>query len=237
MAVMTVRKLLIWDFDGTLGYRVGGMWSAALLEVISSEATGIRVTADQLRPYLQSGFPWHMPEQPHTETWSAGRWWDALDPVFARAFEAVGFERTRAWLMAKQVRCVYPDPVRWRLFDDTLPALSQLSEAGWHHVILSNHTPELPGLVKHLSLTPHILQVFGSAQTGYEKPHPGAFQTVLDAFPEVTQLWMIGDSLQADIEGARRVGIPGILVRCHHPEARLYRPGLAEITAFLSREP
>jgi len=233
--VLTGTGLLIWDFDGTLAYRIGGMWSAALLEVISSEAPGRSVSADQLRPFLQSGFPWHRAEQPHPELQSAGQWWDALDPIFALAFEGVGLERTRAGQMAKQVRCVYPDPERWRLFADTLPTLSQLAQAGWYHVILSNHTPELPTLVKHLSLKRHILQVFGSAQTGYEKPHPAAFQIVLDAFPGVTQVWMIGDSWQADIEGARSVGIPGILVRRHHPEARFQCPELAEVADLLAR--
>ncbi len=34
--------------------------------------------------------------------------------------------------------------VSWELFDDTLPALDQLSADGWSHVVLSNHVPELP---------------------------------------------------------------------------------------------
>lgn len=224
-----VDRLLIWDFDGTLGYRAGGMWSGALLEVIATAAPGLHVTAAQLRPFLQSGFPWHAPHIPHPELQSPAQWWDALDPVFARAFEGVGFEPTRARLLARMVRSIYPDPARWRLYDDTLAALSQLTQAGWSHVILSNHVPELPRLVEHLGLLPHIVQVFGSARTGYEKPHPMAFRIVLDAFAQPTRVWMIGDSMNADIEGARRVGIPAILVRQHHPEASYQCLGLAEI--------
>jgi hypothetical protein len=41
------KKYLIWDFDGTLGYRPGG-WTAALLEVLQREAPTCDVTADQL---------------------------------------------------------------------------------------------------------------------------------------------------------------------------------------------
>ena len=31
-------KALIWDFDGTLGYRAGGMFGGALREIIRREA-------------------------------------------------------------------------------------------------------------------------------------------------------------------------------------------------------
>lgn len=58
---------LIWDLDGTLGYRQGGMFGTALLEVVQRAATDVEVTQDQIRPYLQSGFPWHVPERPHVE--------------------------------------------------------------------------------------------------------------------------------------------------------------------------
>lgn len=229
-------KLVIWDFDGTLAYRFGGLWAAALLEVISSDRPAFPATVDQLGPYLRAGFPWHKPEQPHPELRSARQWWDAMDPVFARAFSGVGLEPQLAWQMAKKVRRVYPDPERWHLFDDTLPSLHQLTKAGWHHVILSNHTPELASLVTHLSLSSHMLRVFGSAQTGYEKPHPQAFRNVLDAFPGASSIWMIGDSYLADIEGAQRAGIPGILVRQRHPEARVWRCSLTGIADVLNED-
>ncbi len=58
-------QYLIWDFDGTLGYR-SGMWSGTLLEVLRQEMPECPATVDDMRPYLQDGFPWHRPEQPHT---------------------------------------------------------------------------------------------------------------------------------------------------------------------------
>ncbi len=232
---MPIAKLLIWDFDGTLAFRVGGMWSSALQEILASEAPRLHVTARQLRPYLQSGFPWHRPEEPHPEILTAGQWWDALDPIFRRAFEGVGLQAAQAREMAGRVRRVYPDPVRWRLFGDTLPALDQLSQDGWNHAILSNHTPELPQLVEHLGLKAHVASVFCSAQTGYEKPHPSSFQLVLDAFARARRVWMIGDSMAADIEGAQRVGIPAILVRRQHPEGGIWCRGLEELPGVVGR--
>ena len=239
-------RLLIWDFDGTLGYRHGGAWSAALLEVLRRqlpgiEATdnhfrpylqtgfpwhhperphpGIEATVDHFRPYLQTGLPWHHPERPHAEIETAETRWARLGPLFQRAFQAVGRDvgatvgPSLARSLAEQVRPTYTDPARWRLFEDTLPTLDRLSERGWTHVLLSNHVPELREILDHLGLTPRMARIFNSAETGYEKPHPRAFEMVLESFPDPAAVWMVGDNPQADVAGAEAVGIPAILVR------------------------
>jgi putative hydrolase of the HAD superfamily len=227
-------RILIWDFDGTLGYRVGGMWTAALLEVIRHEASEFDVTADRLQPYLQSGFPWHSPHQPHPEIENAEQWWQAIMPVFEEAFVGVGLIPSRARAMAAQVRHTYSNPSCWRLFDDTLPALDQLSSQGWAHVILSNHVPELREIIQHLGLEPYLVRIFNSAETGYEKPHPRAFGSVLAAFPDTTAAWMVGDHFEADIVGAESAGIPGILVRNPHKEAKRFCSDLREIERLVN---
>jgi putative hydrolase of the HAD superfamily len=222
-------KTLIWDFDGTLGYRAGGMFGGALREVIHREAPALDVAVDQFRPYLRSGFPWHTPDRPHPEIVTSEQWWDALDPVFERALRGVGCDAGQACTLAKRVRRVYPDPLCWRLFDDALPTLDQLSARGWTHVLLSNHVPELPRILHHLGLEPRIASVFNSADTGYEKPHPQAFHLVLEAIGSVVAVWMIGDSYEADTVGAESMGIPAILVRRHHAGARYYCDELAQV--------
>jgi putative hydrolase of the HAD superfamily len=229
-----MRNYLIWDFDGTLAHRLGG-WAEALLEVIHGEAPTCEVTADQLRPHLQAGFPWHTPQQPHPAITSADQWWNALDHVFARAFTAIGIDALRAQRMAKHVRQVYPHPGRWRLFDDTIPALDQLATQGWSHVILSNHVPELPAIIHHLQLGPYIGHIFNSAQTGYEKPHPQAFRHALAALGDIALVWMIGDSLQADVAGASWVGVRSILVRTGHPDAQYSCSELSHVPAIVNR--
>jgi putative hydrolase of the HAD superfamily len=83
--------------------------------------------------------------------------------------------------MAKAVRLVYPDPERWRLYEDAIPAFEGLSSSGWKHAVLTNHVPELPEIAGHLGLDRHVERIFNSAQTGYDKPHPEAFRGVLDA--------------------------------------------------------
>lgn len=227
-------KLLIWDFDGTLGYREGGAWTASLLEVMEKADVGLDVTAEEISPHLREGFPWHTPLRPHPHIQSIREWWEALYPVFEGAFEKVGVDGFEAYDLARQVRDTYLDLTRWHLFDDVVPTLTTLSSQGWTHVILSNHAPELDLIVQHLELDRHVARVYSSAITGWEKPHERAFRMVLDAFSDTEAVWMIGDHMDADIQGAASVGIPGILVRRYHEEARYYCETLDQIPPILA---
>ncbi len=228
-----MRKCLIWDFDGTLGYRAGRLWAVPLLDVIRVTFPASDVNVEQLRPHLRAGFPWHTPEIPHPELDSPDRWWEALYPVFERAYQAVGFDAEPARAMARAVREMYLAPHNWHLFDDTPPALEELARRGWTHVILSNHVPELRDIMRYLALDRFIARVFNSAETGYEKPHRRAFDAVLDAFPGPGAIWMIGDSLAADVAGAEAAGIPAVLVRASHETARHCCASLAELPAIV----
>jgi putative hydrolase of the HAD superfamily len=53
-----------------------------------------------------------------------------------------------------------------------------------------------------------------SAQHGFMKPHPSIFEAALKlASVSASEAVMVGDSLSQDVEGARRVGMRGVLVR------------------------
>jgi putative hydrolase of the HAD superfamily len=228
------RHYVIWDFDGTLGYRDGGMWSGTLLEILADERPDINATVEMLRAHVGRGYPWHTPERPHPEWQSAADWWEAMLPVLQRALTGVGVPEAQAAGLVRQFPARYTELARWRLFSDTLPTLTALSAAGWRHVVLSNHVPELPRIIAHLGLDAHLEALFNSAQTGYEKPHPQAFRAVLDFIGPVDAVWMIGDNPRADIAGAAAHGIPGILVRTTHPDVSLCCADLAQIPALLA---
>lgn len=227
-------QLVLWDFDGTLAYRQGGMWIATLLDILGEFAPNLCVTAEQMRPYFQPGacqpgFPWHTPERPHTHIRSADEWWDTLNPLFEHVFREIG----AGVELAALVRVRYTDPARWRLFDDAMPVLAQLFKQGFAHALLSNHVPELPKLLKTLGLSPFFVHVFNSAQTGYEKPHPQAFQNVREAFPQANIVCMIGDNLRSDIAGAEAAAIPGILVRTSDASVRRRCKDLTTVPAVI----
>ena len=213
------NRYLIWDFDGTLAYR-RGTWSECLRDVVLGAIPEHEVTPEQFWPHLKNGFPWHTPELVHATVKTPEEWWDRLNPMFERAFVAVGINIEQAPSLAREIRHIYPDPEQWQLYDDTLSVLSSLSRQGWKHILLSNHVPELGTIIRHLQLDTHFVAVMNSAMTGCEKPHPEAFRLALAATENAEEVWMIGDSMVADLGGAAAVGIPGILVRKQHPAAQ-----------------
>ncbi|HTV49072.1 MAG TPA: HAD-IA family hydrolase, partial [Phycisphaerae bacterium] len=75
--------------------------------------------------------------------------------------------------------------------------------------------------------------IFNSADTGFEKPHREAFENVRRSLPPHSKIWMVGDNFVADIQGAEQVGIPAILVRKSHPEAKRHAEQLAGVIALL----
>jgi len=226
-------KLLLWDFDGTLAFREG-MWSGALAEVACSHIPGCRVAREDFAPYLQSGFPWHRPLQPHTHITSAEEWWQNLSPVISGALAAVaGIPAERAKQLVPHVRSTFVDPRHWRLFEDVVPCLQALTTVGWKHVVLSNHVPELPGLIEALDLGPHVTETFTSAMLGYEKPHPQSFKAVLRAYPSA-QAVMVGDNYSADVQGAEASGLSAILVRKSHVHATAFHESLATLPRALA---
>jgi putative hydrolase of the HAD superfamily len=181
--------------------------------VLDEHAPGHGVSIERLRAALRGGFPWHAWEQAHPQLSEPGRWWELVERRVAAAFEEVWAGGDAAG-MASALRERYLDvTVAWQLFEDTEPALRSLSERGWRHVVLSNHVPELGRLIDGLGLAPHLDEVFSSALTGYEKPHPEAFRMALAACGNPRQAWMVGDNPHADVEGAEGVGLPAILVR------------------------
>lgn len=228
------ERLLIWDFDGTLAHRRGETgWSILLVEALDAEEPGHGHSADTFRPNLREGFPWHRPEIAHPELGEREAWWASVRPILARAYEAVGYLPDRALALADAARRLYVDPnVGWALFEDTTPALEQLSRAGWTHVILSNHVPELRQIVAGLGLEELVAAISCSAETGYEKPHAAAFASVLDRF-HPTETWMVGDNVVADVLGAEAVGIPAVLVRRPDSRAARYADSLAGVARFL----
>lgn len=230
---MERRKVLIWDFDGTLAYR-DGMWSGAMVEVLDGHEPGHGITREHLRPFLRKGFPWHNAEEPHLELADPDAWWQRLQPVFAAAYSARGIGATRAAELACEIRGRYTDPAAWSVYSDVPDALAQLHADGWTHVVLSNHIPELETLMAALGLRASFDAVYSSALIGYEKPNPRAFRHVLDAVGSYGPVWMIGDNPVADIAGAAALGIPGILVRSESEEARISSADLTGIRVLIN---
>jgi putative hydrolase of the HAD superfamily len=103
--------------------------------------------------------------------------------------------------------------IRYRPFPDVLPTLRCLQERGKSLAIVSNWDPALPALLAKLGLAEFFAFILPSAEIGMEKPDEGIFRLALqrlDLRPQ--EVVHIGDSYEADVAGARAVGITPILL-------------------------
>ncbi|MBD3291382.1 MAG: HAD-IA family hydrolase [Armatimonadia bacterium] len=205
-------RTILWDFDGTLAWREG-IWSGALLQALDRHSPGHGLCRDDIHPRIVGIFPWNHPHVAHPELNRPERWWAHMIEGLTGVFGDLGYPDDLACDLARTTRIVYSDATSFSLFDDTVPTLEALREAGWRHIILSNHVPELPNLVRELGVFPFFDEIISSALTGYEKPHREAFEIGLRAAGGPDEVWMIGDNPIADVEGAEAMGIPAILVR------------------------
>jgi putative hydrolase of the HAD superfamily len=108
---------------------------------------------------------------------------------------------------------LFQDPRTWRVFPDVPPALVGLKERGLIVGAVSNWAWQLPELLDGLGIGSFMDFVATSARIGYDKPHPGIFEWALEqaGVPPETVLH-VGDHLDADVAGARGVGIDAVLV-------------------------
>jgi putative hydrolase of the HAD superfamily len=102
----------------------------------------------------------------------------------------------------------------FELYDDVLPALGALHAGGLKLGLISNTHRSLESFQSHFDLDGLISVAVSSSEHGFNKPHPSIFRTALRlmAVPPDAAV-MVGDSFLHDIEGARAVGMRGVLLR------------------------
>ena len=101
----------------------------------------------------------------------------------------------------------------WYVYPDVLPALDALREHGFRLCVISNFVWGAPELIHDLELAAHFEALVISARVGFQKPNSGIFRHALDVMRvEPGAAMHVGDSYRADVVGARRVGIKGVLI-------------------------
>jgi putative hydrolase of the HAD superfamily len=122
----------------------------------------------------------------------------------------------------------------WHIFPEAYPTLVGLQERGLIVGAVSNWVWNLPELLHALDLVQHFDFIAASARIGFEKPHRRIFEWALrKARVPAASVIHVGDHLDADVAGARAVGITPVLIDRygrHRPED--LPPGLDLITAL-----
>jgi HAD superfamily hydrolase (TIGR01662 family) len=100
------------------------------------------------------------------------------------------------------------------LYDDVPAGLKALADLGIRIGLISNSHRCLESFQSHFELEDLVDVAVSSSQHGYMKPHPSIFEAAMKlAGVDASHSVMVGDSLSQDIEGARKVGMRGVLVR------------------------
>ncbi len=124
------------------------------------------------------------------------------------------------WVPEAVRRYFAPEEAAWTAYEGSKPALKQLHRH-YRMGILSNATDDglIQRLVNRLEFRPWLAPVLSSAELGLRKPRREAFEAVLSAWdlpPEAVV--MVGDRLDADIQGAHNLGMRAILITTDEPD-------------------
>jgi putative hydrolase of the HAD superfamily len=121
---------------------------------------------------------------------------------------------------ARAMGLPFPTPVvldallaslRFRAYPDSAPALRALRRAGIRLVACSNWDASLHERLEQTGLAPLLDGAVESAEVGAAKPDGAIFRAAL-ALAGTTDAWHVGDTPEADVEGARAAGLRPILI-------------------------
>jgi putative hydrolase of the HAD superfamily len=104
----------------------------------------------------------------------------------------------------------------YRLFEDALPALREVSEAGFRMGLISNFEGWLEEMLVELEVG-HLFDVkVISGVEGVEKPDPDIYRLALQrANAEASKAVHVGDSPGLDVDPSREVGMTPVLLDRH----------------------
>jgi len=105
---------------------------------------------------------------------------------------------------------------RWAAYPEAQAVLSELAGRGLRLGMFSNatHDPFIQRLVDRFGFRAWLQPALSSAGTGIRKPDPAAFGPILAAWNLPAEaVVMVGDTLEADILGARLAGMRSIWFR------------------------
>jgi HAD superfamily hydrolase (TIGR01509 family) len=123
-------------------------------------------------------------------------------------------------------------------YPDTLTCLGEIRRRGMRMAVLTNfELPSIDRTLDHAGIDPAWFDVLcSSAALGVGKPHPAAYQAVLERLGLPASACLFVDDLEANVAGARAVGLHAVRLDRDSPSSA---PGmlrsLAELVPFLDR--
>jgi putative hydrolase of the HAD superfamily len=140
------------------------------------------------------------------------------DPVIfieytRRIIEGMGGRGPQILEAARQIYEEWAACHHFSMYEEVPEVLRALHGDGYRIGLISNTHRSLETFESHFELHGLFAVAISSSDHGYMKPHPSIFAEGLRRMAvEAKEAVMVGDSLAHDIEGARRLGMRGILV-------------------------
>jgi putative hydrolase of the HAD superfamily len=157
---------------------------------------------------------WEEYHRPDNETWGS----DELIEATWRDYHSVmltelGFGDERHELIDAILESQFAADA-WETYPDVIPALDELRAMNGLRIgVISDWGSNLTEVLRGVGLEPYLDFVLASGGVGVAKPNPALFRLALDrGSADAGRAVMIGDSLRADVEGARAAGMDGVLL-------------------------
>ena len=130
-----------------------------------------------------------------------------------RIIEGMGGRGPAVEIAAREIYDEWAACRHFGMYDDVPDVLREIRAAGLKIGLISNSHRCLASFETHFELEGLFDVAVSSVEHGYMKPHRSIFEAALRAVQvRPAEAVMVGDSLTHDVDGARRLGMRGILV-------------------------
>lgn len=144
-----------------------------------------------------------------------------MEDIISQALRKLKFKELNEDLMRRAITEFYtPELDAWQPFPDTLSTLSSLRDHGFAMGLVSNAKSDwaVHSILKKNELDKYFRVVVTSAEMGIRKPRVEIFERALGMLSaKSAESAFLGDSVNADVIGARIVGMRSIHVRRRPP--------------------
>jgi putative hydrolase of the HAD superfamily len=205
-------RMVFFDIGGTLAYPHPS-FNGLIAQVC--QANGLEVTADQtgrVEPIVwqhiarrkDAGRGFSLSTDDSREFWL----W-----VYRTYLTEMGHPSAAEGDLPYELLTTFMRTDSYRLYDDVIPTLRKLRDAGFPMGVISNWEAWLDRLLVDLTIHEYFDVMVVSGTVGIEKPDPQIFRMALgEAGVRPEESVHVGDSPAHDVAGAEAVGIRGILL-------------------------
>ncbi|MDP2728364.1 MAG: HAD-IA family hydrolase [Dehalococcoidia bacterium] len=207
---MSIRSIFI-DFYNTLCYFYP---TREARHQIAWRQFGIEMSEEEVRrAYVQGDHYWTLENARFSLQQRSKEEWGSFTADYERhLLRAAGVEVSKGQA-AEIYRAYSSQDKRLQLFEDILPGLSSLRDAGLTLGLISNSDVDVAPLCQELGIADYFSFILSSCNVGCEKPHAPIFHMALDmASVQPGEVVHVGDQYHADVVGARAVGITPFLL-------------------------